>query len=192
MTSELSALWNQPINAGPYKRSDAVITREFIALQTPMHPRDILSAAPNWFGVPAGVFATLRRPKNGTGKLGKNGWTAELLVESANGDLALLSGIGAGDINNLPKLGIVKCRIVNVRPADASDLIATYQSSGFVRGSQQLPDADRNPVTGTILKPDVVTEPETKPEPVANVETESTPIVETKPEPVAKSKRKRK
>lgn len=150
-TLDLTTLWDAPVSNGPYKRTDAVITREFIALQTKQRAGDLVKNAPNWFGVPAGVFATLRRPKNGTGKLGKNGWTAELLIEH-NGVLTLRSGMTVGDINAIPQTAFV--RIVNVRPADTSELIATYQSAGFVRGSQSLPDADRNPVTGSILKPD--------------------------------------
>jgi hypothetical protein len=164
-------LWNAPVCTGPYKRTDAEITREFIALQSRQTAKQLVSNAPNWFGVPAGVFATLRRPSaDGSGKLGKNGWTAELLMEH-DGKTQLLAGLTIGEINALPASAFV--RIVNVKPADPAALASHYTSTAFVRGSQKLPDADRNPVTGAILKPDAVDVPAPKPDASTNVETPS-------------------
>jgi hypothetical protein len=155
--TEVETLWNAPVNAGPYKRSDAVITREFIALQSKQRASDLIANAPNWFGVPAGVFATLRRPTaDGVGKLGKNGWTAELLVDDGK-SVVLMSGLTIGAINALPASAFV--RIVNVHPADPVAIVSHFTGTGFVRGSQRLPDADRNPATGAILKPDMAVIP---------------------------------
>jgi hypothetical protein len=171
-------LMNQSVCAGPYKQTDAAITREFMALQSRVRAADVVTVAPNWFGVPAGVFATLRRANpNGSGKIGKNGWTAELLIESVDGSYRLASGIGAGFINSLPSTDYV--RIVNVKPADAVTLTAHYTQTQFVRGSQRLPNADRNPATGVILKPDVVTEPAPPAESTTNVVTEPAPPAES-------------
>lgn len=165
----IAELWTSPACNGPYKRSDAVITREFVALQTKQRMSDFVKNAPNWFGVPAGVFATLRRPNaDGTGKLGKNGWTAQLLIERVDGKTELLDGLTIGAINALPSTAYV--RIVNVKPADPTALVSHYQQTAFVRGSQSLPDADRNPATGAILKPDAVDVPASKPD-VSNVVT---------------------
>lgn len=156
----IAELWAAPTACGPYKRTDAVITREFVALQSRQSAKQLIANAPNWFGVPAGVFATLRRPTaDGSGKLGKNGWTAELLMEH-DGKTSLLSGLTIGEINALPATAFV--RIVNVKPADPIALASHYTQTAFVRGSQRLPDADRNPVSGAILKPDTTDVPAPK------------------------------
>lgn len=206
-TTIANELWSSPAANGPYKRTDAVITREFIALQSKQRLTDFVKNAPNWFGVPAGVFATLRRPSSdGSGKLGKNGWTAELLIQRCdkngkpNGEPELLSGLTIGAINALPANALV--RIVNVKPADPVAIVTHYTSTALVRGSQKLPDADRNPATGAILKPDAVETPAPQTDAPIVAETIPTPTVESTPEtpkpeiaapkPAAKKSAKRK